>query len=59
MWSGIGTLEMLLVSLLDSVLIYYDTEISSALSTDTSISIPIKGTTVVSVLNHIFVSVQV
>ena len=41
---------------LDNIFIEYDTEIPFALSTNTSIHIQIKWTTVVSVPNNIFVS---
>jgi hypothetical protein len=57
--SGIVTFNNLLVSFLDDRLLLYDTKSSFALSTDTSIEIWIKWTTVVSVLNDIFVSRQV
>ena len=42
--------------LIDSVSIQYDAKIHFALSADTSIHIQIKWTTVVSVLNNIFLS---
>jgi len=45
----------LLVSLLDSTLIQYDTKTIFAFSTDTSIYIQIESITVVSVLNNIVV----
>jgi len=54
--SGIVTLTMLLVFLLESILLEYNTKIYFVVSNDTSIQIRVKWITVVSVLNHIFLS---
>ena len=57
-WIGEVTFSNVLVSLLDSILILYDTEIINPFSTDISIQIQIIWITVVSVLNTICVSAE-
>jgi len=57
-WTGGLPFTTLLVSLLDSIFILYDSKIMFALSTHTSIHSGIRKTTLESVMNTIFISGQ-
>ena len=58
-WIGGVTFLKMLVSLLGSKSFQCDIQVLSAVSNNTCIDIPIKWTTVVSVLNQIFIDGQV
>jgi hypothetical protein len=58
-WTGGLPFTMLLVSLLDIIFIHYNSKIMFALSTHTSVHSGIGLTTLVSVMNNIFICGQV
>jgi hypothetical protein len=58
-WTGGLPFTTFLVSLWDTIFIHYDRNVMFALSTDISIHSKIRWTTVVSVMNDIFISEQV
>jgi len=57
-WIDEVTFNNLLVSLLDSIFIYYDTKIILAFAAEISIHIQIRWVAVVSILNNICVSAE-